>query len=597
VSVTFHDLFCGAGGSTLGAALAGATPLLGANHWPVACESYATNHPDTRVDCADVCTVDPRRYPRADMLLASPECTHHSYASGRKKDDPNLFDPQADLGAERSRATMWDVVRFAEVHDYDAVIVENVEAAVKWGMRQGQKYRHGDYGPLFHAWLNAMSALGYEKQLVHLNSMTVGVPQSRDRLYVVFWKKGMRAPDLNLTPTCWCGACGKLVAGYQQWKRHGATTGSYGVQYVYACPDCHTRVAPVIRPAAAAIDWSLPAERIADRARPLKPATLARIRRGLDRLEQRADVVTLEHLLSGGASVDPDGLIAQVGGNLYERPGYARVWPTDTPMPTLTGTGDRALVVPTTHAGGADRARVAGTAPLPAQTGRQEQALVLSNMTNGVPRLADAEPAATVTGGNKLGLVVANRQHAIAQPAAGRPLHTLDTKGAGYLVDPMQIDLRGENRPRPAAGEPLSTLAASGQHHGLAFVVANYSPGWVRDAHAREVGTLTATDSHAILTYRGPADGRSVAEPASAIATLAQHALVGHAARPADVAVEDCRFRMLQPHELQAAQGFPEDYVLTGTKRDKVAQIGNAVSAPSEAQLVARVIDAIGGRS
>jgi DNA (cytosine-5)-methyltransferase 1 len=38
----------------------------------------------------------------------------------------------ADEAAERSRATMWDVVRFAEHHRYTSVIVENVVDAAKW---------------------------------------------------------------------------------------------------------------------------------------------------------------------------------------------------------------------------------------------------------------------------------------------------------------------------------------------------------------------------------------------------------------------------------------------------------------------------------
>lgn len=155
MSLTFHDMFCGAGGSTLGALQAGATPSIGMNHWQTACDSYDENHSASggRAACVDVVTQDPRRYPRADLLLASPECTHHSYARGKQKDDPGLFDPDGDQGAQRSRATMWDVVRFAEAHAYRAVIVENVGAAVKWGLRRGQKLKHGHYGPLFVAWL------------------------------------------------------------------------------------------------------------------------------------------------------------------------------------------------------------------------------------------------------------------------------------------------------------------------------------------------------------------------------------------------------------------------------------------------------------
>jgi DNA (cytosine-5)-methyltransferase 1 len=37
-----------------------------------------------------------------------------------------------DEAAERSRATMWDVVRFSEFHDYGAVIVENVVDVFQW---------------------------------------------------------------------------------------------------------------------------------------------------------------------------------------------------------------------------------------------------------------------------------------------------------------------------------------------------------------------------------------------------------------------------------------------------------------------------------
>jgi DNA (cytosine-5)-methyltransferase 1 len=632
MGITATDMFCGAGGTSLGASLAGVEVKLGMNHWPVACESFNTNHQNALVACADVVSVDPRAYPTTDILLASPECTHHSYARGRPKDDPSLFDPDGNMGAERSRATMWDVIRFTEHHMYKAIIVENVGAAVKWGLPRGRKLTPGGYGPLFHAWLMGMTGLGYEFEIKNLNSMTVGVPQSRDRLYVVFWRKGMRRPDLNLTPPCFCGHCMKVVEGQQRWKREGLNAGTYGQQYEYACPTCFARVVPIIRPAASAIDWSLPAERIGDRTTPLKPNTVARIRRGLDGIEHRPDIVTLEQLMAGGLASDPDGLIVQTGGNLSERPGQTRAWGTDVPFKVVTGTADRALIVPTTHGGGGDRARSVDQV-LPTATGRQEQALVVPNNTNNVPQDPDGQPLGTITTGNRHALVVANRRNAVAKDAAGNPLHTLDTKGAGYVIEPpaghpdslvyagrenavpkpahgepmqtqttinslyvvqpMQIDLRGENRPRAVDGEPTSTIHAGGNIHGLAFVVANYSPGWTRDAAIREMGTITATDSHSLLTYRGPGDARSIEEPATTLTSHAQHAVLGHRVRPSDIAVDDCSFRMLQPHELQAAQGFTPEYVVTGNKRDQVAQIGNAVSPPAAHALVQRVVDAL----
>ena len=48
-------------------------------------------------------------------------------------------------------------------------------------------------------------------------------------------------------------------------------------------------------------------------------------------------------------------------------------------------------------------------------------------------------------------------------------------------------------------------------------------------------------------------------------------------------------FRMLQPHELSAAQSFPKEYVFTGNKADVVKQIGNAV-CPKMAQALVEAV-------
>ena len=51
----------------------------------------------------------PRYFPTTDILWASPECTNHSVAKGRKRvgSQPDLFgEILPDAAAERSRATM-----------------------------------------------------------------------------------------------------------------------------------------------------------------------------------------------------------------------------------------------------------------------------------------------------------------------------------------------------------------------------------------------------------------------------------------------------------------------------------------------------------
>jgi DNA (cytosine-5)-methyltransferase 1 len=128
--ITVTDQFCGCGGSSSGAAQAGCEIVMAINHWSLAVETHNTNFPATRHDCVDISACDPRRYPSTDILLTSPECTNHTLSKGKKRKNLgqlDLFNSQTiDPAEERSRATMWDVVRFSEYHNYNFVIVENV---------------------------------------------------------------------------------------------------------------------------------------------------------------------------------------------------------------------------------------------------------------------------------------------------------------------------------------------------------------------------------------------------------------------------------------------------------------------------------------
>lgn len=275
MTVTMTDLFCGAGGSSSGAFDVGVTVRMAANHWQLAVDTHQSNHPAADHDCADVSQVDPRRYPATDILWASPECTNHSLARGQRRAarQPDLFGQVLpDEAAERSRATMWDVPRFAEAHRYAAVVVENVPDAAKWSP--------------FPAWLHAMATLGYAHQVVWLNSMHaqargLPAPQSRDRMYVVF-HRGARAPRVAPRPPAWCPSCDQVVTAVQAWKKR-IKWGRYRSQYLYACPGCGTVVEPGWLPAASVIDWDTPGQRIGDRARPLAAKTVARIEAGLRR--------------------------------------------------------------------------------------------------------------------------------------------------------------------------------------------------------------------------------------------------------------------------------------------------------------------------
>ncbi|WP_329073481.1 DNA cytosine methyltransferase [Amycolatopsis sp. NBC_01480] len=307
MSLTFTDIFCGAGGSSIGLTGAGFELKLAANHWARAIETHELNFQNARHLCADVSNYDMRRLPRTDILWASPICTEISPAGGRKrkKAQLDLLDmqgldeeekPRDDSAFERTRATFWDVIRATEVHRYRAVLVENVVDVIDW--------------ELFDVWVSAMKVLGYNCQFTSVSSAHIGdetnphAPQWRDRLYMTLTRTGIRLPDVAPKPLAWCSECAEQVRARQSWRDPDPTRrkiGKYRQQYDYRCPNraCrHALVEPYVLPAAAAIDWSNLGVKIGERhlhkLPELKPNTLRKIRLGLEMFAEPT-VVTLTH--------------------------------------------------------------------------------------------------------------------------------------------------------------------------------------------------------------------------------------------------------------------------------------------------------------
>ena len=275
--ITAIDFFCGCGGSTTAAVNAGVRVTHAINHWEVAISSHNANYPKVSHDCIDVTTVPANRYPQATIGLFSPECGGHGTASGKKRltGQLDLFETeQQDIGRERSRMTMMEVCRFSEALNLEIAIVENVPEVVKWY--------------LFDSWLLEMQKLGYFHQIVSFISQFAPlIPQSRDRVYIVLWKKGNRRPNLEYKPAGYCHFCEREVEAYQWWKNPRVRVGRYRQQYLYRCCCCREVVEPYAAPAASIIDWSLECPRIGDRPKlkkpPLRSATLRRIAVGLQK--------------------------------------------------------------------------------------------------------------------------------------------------------------------------------------------------------------------------------------------------------------------------------------------------------------------------
>lgn len=282
------------------------------------------------------------------------------------------------------------------------------------------------------------------------------------------------------------------------------------------------------RTAAECIDWSIPCPSIFERKRPLAPATCRRIARGIARyvLQGKPFIIPVTH-----------------SRDLNRGRGF------DEPLPTITAAnrGEQALVAPTmVQLGHGEREGQAPRclsidAPLPtivAKGGRQALVAAFLAKHNGGHEATGQQleaPVATITGTDTKALVAAHlsvfRQNSNGQ-GADEPLRTL-TSGGG----------RG--------GGSMALVAA--------FLVQYYSQG----------------------TQDQPLD-----EPMATVVTRARHGLVTVTIDGTEFAVVDIGMRMLEPRELARAQGFPDAYVLTGTKSQQIARIGNSVCPPVAAAVV-----------
>lgn len=226
------------------------------------------------------------------------------------------------------------------------------------------------------------------------------------------------------------------------------------------------------------------------------------------------------------------------------------------------------------------------------------------------------------------------------------PLSTITTKARHCVIEPFLVELRGTSdrhldRSARSLDTPLNTLTAGGGHNALIepfLVQCTHGNGEMGDrGNARRVKSINAPlptvcgrgDMALVEPFIVPQQSggraRNVSEPLPAVTTtatgiaLVQPYLVkfygtGGAAsidQPLDTITSKdrfallCpevkvdgqkgsrvrfRFRMLQDHELALAHGFPPTYRFTGTKSEKVVQIGNSVPVGLSRALVRAVL-------
>ena len=603
------DNFAGGGGASTGIELAiGRSVDIAINHDENAVAMHTTNHPDTLHYCESVFDVNPLVATAGrpvGLAWFSPDCRHFSKAKGSKPVEKEI------------RGLAWIVIRWALAVRPRVMMLENVEEFKTWGPLLAGEMRPDPEraGETFQAFIGMLSTgvpadhpaleecceflhlspecahvqqlvsgLGYDVDYRELRACDYGAPTIRKRFFMVMRRDGQ--------PIAWP----EITHGDP--KSPAVQAG---------------RLAPW-RTAAECIDWSIGAPSIFGRKKALAENTLKRIARGIQRFvldNPTPFIVKCNHTTTKGK---------------YD---CFRGQSLEEPLQTITKTHGYAIAVPhlTKFRTGA--------------TGQE--------VTEPVPTITAGTSKRPGGNGHALGMVEAALAPFIARQfgasvghSVGEPSATITAGGGGksQLVMPTLIQMGYGERPGQAPrvlslDNPMGTITAGGNKFATvsAFLAKHYGGNYQGAGVGMDepMHSVTTVDHHAAVTshlvkLRGTCrDGQRTDAPMPTITAGGQHvgevkttlAVEGYDEERAQQVLEflreycgeesdglvtvdgvlyrivDIGMRMLQPHELYRAQGFPEWYIIDrdyrGEKyaKDKqVARCGNAVPPPFAEALV-----------
>ncbi|MFZ1871748.1 MAG: DNA cytosine methyltransferase [Chania sp.] len=611
------DNFAGGGGASTGIELAtGRSVDIAINHDPHAIAMHETNHPDTLHYCESVFDIDPAvatAGKAVGLAWFSPDCRHFSKAKGSAPVKKEI------------RGLAWVVIRWALAKRPRVMMLENVEEFKTWGPLITEpskpdlpkKLMAEFMGPVYPERSYPDPARAKETFDAFVSMLTTGIAANHPALAECCEILGLKPGGDEVS---------RLVTGLGYAVDHrelracdyGAPTIRKRFFMVMRCDqqpitwpeqthgdpkslDVQSGKLKPWRTAAECIDWSIPCPSIFERKKPLAENTLKRIARGIQRfvidnptpfivkcnhtstktnydcfrgqpLDEPLQTITKTH---GYALVSP--MIVGAGGPKYS----AKPRSADQPMHTLCNTNHSCVVAPIiarigqTGFGG-DRLAYEAGKPLTTVTTKAEHLVVAPVIArqfgNSVGHAVD-EPNGTITagGGGKSQYVAAFLAKHFGGNYTGpgadlaEPAHTVTTVDHHALVTSNLIKMRGTNTGQEVT-DPLQTVTAGGNHFGevRAFLLKYYGNDKEGVDLNDPLHTVTTNDRFGLVTVEG-----------------------------VDYQIVDIGMRMLQPHELYAAQGFPSWYIIDQDYRGKkyakdkqVARCGNAVPPPFAEALV-----------
>ncbi|MCH7300053.1 DNA cytosine methyltransferase [Pseudomonas capeferrum] len=569
------DFFCGGGGAGTGLEMGLGRPVTVAkNHSPAAISMHTANHPAARHFTTDVFEGDPDEECQGRAVgwfHMSPDCTHHSQAAGgqpRKREIRNLS---------------WIGLKWAGKKAPRVISLENVKQILQWGpliakrdkatgrvmKLDGTVAAVGERVPVqqqflvpdpkrrgitWRRFVQLLEGIGYQVEWRIIKACDFGAPTSRERLFMIARCDGQ--PIVWPEPT----HAKNPTKGQPKWR---------------TAADC--------------IDWSVPSKSIFGRKKDLAAATLRRVAKGMKKfvLDNPQPFIVPIANWSGELAQSAEEPLRTV--TSWPRGGsFAMASPTLV----QTGYGEREGQQP--RAPGLDQPL--GTVV----AGGVKHALASAHLVKfrfNSEGSAVTDPVPTVTSGGNykrpagaahaMGMCTAFIEQANGgfntTPAKGadEPLTTVTNTGSQQRLVTASLATLRRNCVGRTVNEPVPTMTAGAEHHAL--VEYKLSP-------EHEEGALRVAAF--LISYYGTENTSACDAPAPTVTTKDRLGLVTVFVRGTPYVIVDICLRMLQPHELYRAQGFPASYIIDKgadgkpfTKTEQVHMCGNSVSPPPMAAL------------
>ena len=168
-----------------------------------------------------------------------------------------------------------------------------------------------------------------------------------------------------------------------------------------------------------------------------------------------------------------------------------------------------------------------------------------------------------------------------------------------FIGLPVFTKMHGTGLAYPSS-EPAHTVLAGGLHHGVVgvpFITENFGQSKAKPLYS-PIGCQTTKPSYGLVSnqavnaflsyYYGQTTLSKLSDPMGTVTTRERVSLVLTPGNKVDI--NDCTYRMLKDHEIKAAMAFNKDYIILGGTKDRIKQLGNAVTPPAMELLAERCI-------